>query len=280
MRRVWKVKFVPTVAWVREVRAAAMDAFEERRAAKRAAKAAANADRRRSKQPEKCAATRAAEAAPRPKEPTQLARVDAGGVEMWKQLPDNPRYELSNQGRLRSPSGLLSPNVNGSSAATAKYQLWDSETRGQTSLTIRLGMAQVWGIAFTPTVAWILQVRKEAREARESGRCKPKAQEHGTGSAPDASGEPAQEKPEQSAASGKSSSPSSGDCMDCPFTTPGKMDKAQLPPGITTWDCAEMDPMTQRGENGVWIYVPATAAERRQIRAAHKERMKEKQEAA
>ena len=32
-------------------------------------------------------------------------------------------------------------------------------------------------------------------------------------------------------------------CMPCPWATPGKLDKSELPEGIKTWDCPEMDPM-------------------------------------
>jgi hypothetical protein len=35
--------------------------------------------------------------------------------------------------------------------------------------------------------------------------------------------------------------------MSCPWKTPGKLDSADLPDGVTTWACPEMDPMTNHG---------------------------------
>lgn len=236
MAKIWGRAFEPTAEWVREVRAEAMAAMEARRAAKRAARASANALRK---------------AADREKCNTSLASVDLSAPEEWRAPPGHPRYLLSNQGRLRSASGLMSPNINGSSAATAKYQLWDPQTRKQASLTIRLAMAEVWGISFVPTSAWVGRVRQEilaAIEARQNSK---------TQSTPEAEVKSAPQRPEKASTSGSGggSKPDKG-AMNCPWTTPGMLNKASLPPGIDTWDCAEMDPMTHRGENGVWVDVP------------------------
>lgn len=40
--------------------------------------------------------------------------------------------------------------------------------------------------------------------------------------------------------------------MPCPWAT-GKLDT--LPPGVKTWDCGDMDPLTNRCEPGVWVDV-------------------------
>jgi hypothetical protein len=243
MKKIWGIAFEPTVDWVREVRAEAMVGMEARKAAKRAAKASANALHK---------------SVGRPKCKTGLASVDMSAPEEWVTLLDHPRYALSNQGRLRSDCGLLSPNINGSSAATSKYQLWDPRTRTQTSLTIRLGMAEVWGIAFVPTAAWVKQIREEVlaeiaskRASKAEAKPSPEVQAH----------EQEAEKPKSRSDSG--SSRPGRDTMNCPWATPGMLNKADLPPGIETWDCAEMDPMTHRGENGVWVDVPVRRRTRR-----------------
>ncbi len=243
MKKIWGITFEPTVVWVREVRAEAMAGMEARRAAKRAAKASANALHK---------------SVGRPKQATCLATVDLAAPEEWVTLLDHPRYALSNQGRLRSDCGLMSPNINGSSAATAKYQLWDARSRTQTSLTIRLAMAEVWGISFVPTSAWVKQIREEvlaeiASKRASKAEAKPETET--------AAYEPPQQKPKPRSDSG--SSRPGRDTMNCPWATPGTLDKAGLPAGIETWDCAEMDPMTHRGENGVWVDVPVQKRTRR-----------------
>lgn len=235
MAKIWKLKFEPTVGWVREVRAEAMACLEARRAEKRATKAA------------------------RAKCKTSLALVDTSSPEEWKVLPDNPRYSLSNQGRLRSDCGLLSPNINGSSAAMAKYQLWDPRARTQTSLTIRLGMAEVWGIAFVPTSDWVKQIRQEVLAAIEERRT---SKTQARPEVPESKPAPSTSSKTKAADSGGSSKPGK-DTMNCPWATSGMLNKADLPPGIETWDCAEMDPMTHRGENGVWVDVPVRKRTRR-----------------
>lgn len=45
------------------------------------------------------------------------------------------------------------------------------------------------------------------------------------------------------------------DCMPCPWATPGKLDADALPPGVDSWNCPEMDPMTNRQPNGVWVEI-------------------------
>ena len=240
MAKIWKIKFEPTANWVREVRAEVMAGMEARRAAKRAAKASANALRKSSGRSQ-CK--------------TGLASVDLAAPEEWKPLPDNPRYLFSNQGRLRSESGLMSPNINGSSAATSKYQLWNPRTRKQASLTIRLAMAEVWGIAFVPTSDWVMRVRQEIMAANEAGQNARKQ-------SPPEDEAPQRPKKIRTSGSGGSSKTDKG-TMNCPWTTTGMLSKASLPPGIDTWDCAEMDPMTHRGENGVWVDVPVQKRKRK-----------------
>ncbi|MDO9584770.1 MAG: hypothetical protein Q7J24_16945 [Desulfomicrobium sp.] len=287
MAKIWKVKFEPTVAWVREVRAEVMAAMEARRAAKRAAKASANARRKRAaenvnREDESVAGSpefvsvlpdvvsensESVNAVALEKRKTGLAPVDLSAPEEWRVLPGHPRYMLSNQGRLRSARGLMSPNVNGSSAATSKYQLWDPRTRTQTSLTIRLGMAEVWEIAFVPTSAWVKQIREEVLAEVASKRAlKAEAPQAPQMPADEPEAEIPAHEPEAEKSKPRSDSGSSRpgrDTMNCPWATPGMLDKAGLPPGVETWDCGEMDPMTHRGENGVWVDVPARKRKRR-----------------
>lgn len=245
MKKIWGCAFEPTVDWVREVRAEAMAGMEARRAAKRAAKASASALRK---------------SAGRPKCKTGLASVDLSAPEEWVTLLDHPRYSLSNQGRLRSDCGLLSPNINGSSAATAKYQLWNSRTRTQTSLTIRLAMAEVWGISFVPTSDWVKQIRQEILSAIENKRT---SKTQAWPESPEAKPVTTKTSKTKASGSGGGSFKAGKDTMNCPWATPGMLNKVDLPAGIDTWDCAEMDPMTHRGENGVWVDVPARKRKRR-----------------
>jgi hypothetical protein len=285
MAKIWKIKFEPTVNWVRDVRAEAMAALEARRSARRAAKASDNALRKaapKSVNPEGGSVIASPDIVSVPsgiveetlesvpsatpqKCKTSLAPVDLSAPEEWKVLPGHPRYLFSNQGRLRSESGLMSPNINGSSAATSKYQLWDPRTRKQTSLTIRLAMAEVWGISFVPTSAWVQKVREEVLAVIS---CKKIAKEEKPSAPEESVLAPVEKKSKPNTGGGSSGSGRA--TMHCPFTTPGMLDKAGLPPEIATWDCAEMDPMTHRGENGVWVDVPM---KKRRRRAKQQERV-------
>lgn len=180
--------------------------------------------------------------------------VLASGEELWRAVPDNPRYQLSNRGRMRGYMGLLlKPQLNGASALSARYQLWSSAPfKRSMSFSIRQGMLVVWGIRFEPTAQWVKEVQAQVlAEATSRIREKKPAgdQEQPVCTAP------AVAAPSVTAPSTPSrpSGGSGGHGMPCPWAS-GKMDT--LPPEIVTWACPEMDPMTDHGRRRVWIYAP------------------------
>ncbi len=253
MKRIWGMKFVPTAQWVATVRSEVTRALERRRSERRASRARVSAERRAT--------------AVQAEDQEVHGQDEPVGEELWRVVPDHPRYEISNRGRMRGTCGILSPVVNGSSALSAKYQLWiPAPARRSVSLSIRQTMLRVWDIRFAPTMAWIESVKSGDRFAPLPDRGSPKVAEV----QPEVAGQPelseaaapvvAQAKSKKSNSSGSPNRPDVG--MPCPWES-GKLDT--LPPEITTWDCAQMDPLTQRGENGVWVQVPATAAERRAL---------------
>ena len=254
MKRIWGVKFVPTSQWVTMVRSEVTRALERRRSERRASRARVSAERR-------SAATQVADQAGQDQQ-------EPVGEELWRVVPDHPRYEISNRGRMRGTCGILSPVVNGTSALSAKYQLWiPAPVRRSVSLSIRQTMLRVWDIRFAPTMSWIESVKSGDRFAPLPDRGSPKVaevQQEVAEVQPEVAEAAApvvvQAKSKKSNSSGSPNRPDVG--MPCPWES-GKLDT--LPPEITTWDCPQMDPLTQRGENGVWVQVPATAAERRRL---------------
>lgn len=180
-------------------------------------------------------------------------------AEEWKELPGFPGYALSNQGRLRSPRGLMTPGRTGATPLTVRYQIYLAGQGTQVSIRLVPTMKQVWGIDFVPTDAWIKTVRKEIKAELDAAikGIKPKPV------LPQIQGQvQAQTKPD------KPTPPPPPSGMTCPWAG-GLFEKGAMPDEITTWDCAQMDPMTHRGENGIWIYVPATDKERRKIRVEY-----------
>jgi len=175
-------------------------------------------------------------------------------TEQWRPLPGHPRYQLSNQGRLRSPNGLMTPNTTTAAARSARYQLYIPETRRQASVTVRAAMRTVWRVEFEPTDTWIKQVRAEVQAEVAATKTAPRGK--------------AQVAPRQRRRSADTR-PTPSDGMPCPWES-GQLDTR--PPGVESWDSPEMDPMTHRGENGVWFYVPKTAKERREIRREYGEK--------
>jgi hypothetical protein len=247
MKRIWNMQFVPTAKWVTMVRSEVTRALERRRSERRASRARVSAERRA--------------IASQTDDQVAQGQDDPVGEELWRVVPDHPRYEISNRGRMRGTCGILSPVVNGSSALSAKYQLWiPAPARRSVSLSIRQTMLRVWDIRFAPTMAWIEQVKSGDRFAPLPERSAPKVVEAQPEPAVAVAAVVVQAKPQKPKSAGSSNRPDAG--MPCPWES-GKLDTH--PSEITTWDCAQMDPLTHRGENGVWVQVPATVAERRKL---------------
>lgn len=81
----------------------------------------------------------------------------------WRPLPQSAKYELSDTGRLRGPRGMLcKPQIaRRGLPAKARYYL-----TGNMTITIRLAMAQVWGVNFEPTREWAAEVWAEIAAAK------------------------------------------------------------------------------------------------------------------
>lgn len=94
-----------------------------------------------------------------------------GGVntkEEWRAVPGHPRYELSNQGRLRGPRSQVSPRIRHSNRpASAMYPLPVGNSRC-TALMIKRAMKNIWGVDFEPTAEWVASIRAEVVEMRET----------------------------------------------------------------------------------------------------------------
>lgn len=181
--------------------------------------------------------------------------------ELWKQLPGHPGYALSNQGRLRSPRGLMTPGRTGATHMSVRYQIYMGGKGTQTTIRLVQAMRDVWGIDFVPTDAWIAMVRTEIKAelaaAAKGVRPKPVLPQ-------------IQPQIQAGTKPGKPSAAPSG--MPCPWAG-GLFDTAPAP-GVS-WDSAEADPLTHRGDNGVWFYVPKSAKERRKIRIEYKKAQRE-----
>lgn len=168
--------------------------------------------------------------------------------EDWREVPGYPGYALSNEGRMRSPRGLMTPGRTGNGPQCVRYQIYVRELRTQVSLKIAPLMKMVWGVEFLPGDGWISMIRKEVKAETEAllrgDKPRPVLPQLPRPVAPSKPGpKPAREN------------------FCCPFAT-----MHTNVPGLTTWDCAEMDPLTNRDQNGVWFYVPRSAKERRKIR--------------
>ena len=177
-------------------------------------------------------------------------------AEEWKELPGFPGYALSNLGRLRSPRGLMTPGRTGATPLTVRYQIYVAGRGTQISIRLMQYMRQVWPeVEFVPTDAWIKTVRAEIKaelDAVLKGAPRPKPV------LPQLQAQ-VQAKPDKPNNPGNKVSAG----MPCPWA--GLLFDTLPAPGVS-WGSAEADPLTHRGENGVWFYVPATAKERRKIR--------------
>jgi len=144
MRRVWDLDFVPGQAWVDDMRSEVDMAKQLRSACTRKREAA--------RQRAKTGATA----------PTPLP-----AVEEWRVLPDEPRYELSNHGRLRGPLGLIMPAIKAHGRpSSALYMVSDQRLGKNRGVMIRRAMGKIWDMDFVPTVAWVEKRRAEVSAAK------------------------------------------------------------------------------------------------------------------
>jgi len=145
MLKVWGVDWVPTQAWIDDVREEVAKAKQDRSysAIKREkARAAARAKRETQTQP-------------------------LPDVEEWHTLPEEPRYELSNHGRLRGPMGQIMPAIKAHGRPTsAIYMVSDQRTGKNKGVMIKLAMGKVWDVTFEPTKEWVEKIRDEVSAAK------------------------------------------------------------------------------------------------------------------
>lgn len=150
MLQVWGVDWVPTQAWLDAVREEVAQEKQDRSygAIKREkARAAARAKREARQLPE---------------------------VEEWRCLPEEPRYELSNHGRLRGPMGLITPGIKPHGRpSSALYLVSEQRTGKSRGVMIRLAMGRIWDVDFEPTVEWVNQIRAEVAAARAAAKPTP-----------------------------------------------------------------------------------------------------------
>jgi hypothetical protein len=149
MLQVWGVDWVPTQAWLDAVREEVAQEKQDRSygAIKREkARAAARAKREARQLPE---------------------------VEEWRCLPEEPRYELSNHGRLRGPMGLITPGIKPHGRpSSALYLVSEQRTGKSKGVMIRLAMGRIWDVDFEPTVEWVEQIRAEVAAAKTRPKLK------------------------------------------------------------------------------------------------------------
>lgn len=171
----------------------------------------------------------------------------------WRQM--NDRYDVSPDGyvRLRESSGagpagrLLLPCWGGGEAVYLIRPPKSRTLRGATSVTIPAAdlVRETWGA----------DPEKITKRVMESMRVK--IQAHNAGLFPDA--------PKPRKSSGNGGAPPS--FMPCPWATPGKLEDTALPSEIDTWNCPEMDPLTNRQQNGVWVDMPVVRRRKKKSRA-------------
>ena len=140
MIRVWDIDMIPNADWVEKLRAEVSDAKQDRQACARKRKAA--------RQRAKTNAT-----------PPQ--------AEEWRCLPEEPRYELSNMGRMRGPMGLLMPSIKSHGRPSSALYMYSEQRTGKNrGLMIRLAMGKIWDVDFNPTTEWVEKIRAEVSAAR------------------------------------------------------------------------------------------------------------------
>jgi hypothetical protein len=146
MVKVWDLDFVPSQAWVEAARSEVEVSKQDRNT---------NANRRK-KARARAAAQRAV-----------IAVIPAPpAVEEWLCVPEEPRYELSNMGRMRGPLGLLSPYIKPNNRAkSALYMIKGREGKTK-GVMICATMMRLWDIEFVPDQTWVDTIRAEALTLR------------------------------------------------------------------------------------------------------------------
>jgi hypothetical protein len=143
MLTVWDVDWVPTQVWIDAVREEVAQAKQDRSYStikREKARAAARAKREEQDLPE---------------------------VEEWRVLPEEPRYELSNHGRMRGPLGQLMPAIKAHGRPSSALYMYSEQRTGKNrGLMIRLAMGKVWDVDFNPTALWVEKTRAEASASR------------------------------------------------------------------------------------------------------------------
>ncbi len=83
----------------------------------------------------------------------------------WRIVPWNPKYKLSDTGRMMGPMGLCKPWVGSGLPRAAKYTL-----SGTGAITVQRAMLKVWDISLEPTREWIVAVCADVRADKEERR--------------------------------------------------------------------------------------------------------------
>ena len=98
-------------------------------------------------------------------------------TEEWRPIPGHPKYELSNQGRLRGPRSHVSPRLRHAHLpSSALYPVPVGNSRC-TAMMISNAMWAIWGIQFVPTLEWVERIRAEVVQMRAGKRVAVKAAE-------------------------------------------------------------------------------------------------------
>lgn len=147
MLKVWDVDWMPTQVWIDAVREEVAKARQDRSySAIKREKARAAAKAKREAQP---------------------ASQPLPAVEEWRVLPDEPRYELSNHGRLRGPLGLIMPAIKAHGRpSSALYMVSDQRLGKNRGVMIHRAMGKIWDMDFVPTVEWVEKRRAEVSAAK------------------------------------------------------------------------------------------------------------------
>lgn len=83
----------------------------------------------------------------------------------WRIVPWNPKYKLSDTGRMMGPMGLCKPWIGSGLPRAAKYTL-----SGTGAITVQRAMLKVWDISLEPTREWLVAVCADVRADKEERR--------------------------------------------------------------------------------------------------------------
>lgn len=205
-------------------------------------------------------------------------------TERWRIIPKYPEYKISDHGRALGRSGLcIKPYCrNPRAPEQAAYSLTPCGGKHRLILVSTL-MRDAWRVDFVPTWAWVLEMRRAASDLNASRNMA------------DASGDIAPEHLRRAVEAPVATE--TVVCSECPtrFERPigssrttcgrvcerangrrGVMERAvreqrgnetgafytlqTLCPEFPSWDCPQMDPLTNRMEPAVWIDTPVSIA--------------------